>query len=126
MIAEVKDYKGKSSNNRAITSKEIDEIKNNISSIEDKRIQNELFNDLYEIAEYCQKLSDKPIKNYEKTCSILLEQVSMLRKNIDEVLKKEREERENNRSCYKIMTEVNERIEETKEEYALQKKIGAR
>ena len=104
-----------------ISLKEFDELKDDILNIKDENEKKQCFSELYQLVDNCIKLSNKPVKEKNKTYEILLRQLDCLKEKVKEALNKE----ENN--YYKLMTEVNEKIEETKtEEYAPQKKIGRR
>ena len=104
----------------SISFTEFNELKNVILNIKNEEEKKKCFSELYQIVDNCVKLSGISVKDKNRTYSVFLNQIASLRGRIEEALNKE----EN--SYYKLMTEVNEKIEETKEEYAPQKKIGRR
>lgn len=129
MLEEAKDSKEeKVSEDMAISFKEFEELKDNILSIKDEAMKKELANELYRLIDYCIKVAQNPVKDRSKACATLLEKVSNLRENVTKIINKENNMQEEDKTFYRLMSEIDGKIEDTgnDEEYVPQKSIGAR
>ena len=119
--------KSSDANDLLMSIKEFDELKNSILQIKDESIKNEYATELFKLLNCCVNLT-KIKTNRNKLYSMLLSELSKLKIKVNNKLK---EEENIKNGHYKLMSELNNNIKEAKnearnEEYAPQKKIGAR
>lgn len=113
-------------NNVVVSFKEFNDIKNNILLIKDSKKKKELADELYKVLEYCIKFSNTSTSFKNKTYELLLEQLSALKEKVDNELKEDNQTEVDNRTYYKLMSEIKEKKGEPIEEESFQKRIGAR
>jgi hypothetical protein len=101
-------------NNLNVTSEIVNNLKNDILSIKDKKTKDKYANDLYEIIKYFIESSEN-VKDKKRLYDILNNQINDLKIKVEEELKKEKEQERINEDYSKLMDNINH-----------QKSIGAR
>ena len=107
--------------------KDFTELKEMISQIKDEKIRNKMGQILCKIIDSCLVSGKVPINKRKKIYDELLDQISELKITINKVLKEQKQYDDSEETHNRLMNEVNEKIEEVKnEDFVPQKSIGAR